>query len=164
MHGLPRLGPRRGSSSHPTENTEHHPASLQVQEFRPLHGLQLQPHLSAIWASAKSQGRMLSAWATESDVQGFVKIVLQDAIEAAGLSQRLTCYNEMSIFKLRPDIWVVTNDRGVPVGVCEVKKPGRSIMDSRVLHGQIYDYVRSSARSHTSAPLQRTSAYAAAWC
>lgn len=75
------------------------------------------------------------------DVQQLVKAVLQDAITAAGLGHMLKCYNELSIFKLRPDIWVVMNDRGVPVGVCEVKKPGRSIINSSFVHGQIYDYM-----------------------
>jgi len=36
---------------------------------------------------------------------------------------------------------VVMNERGVPVGVCEVKKPGRTIINSPVVHGQIYDYM-----------------------
>ena len=38
------------------------------------------------------------------DVQQLVKAVLQDAITAAGLGHLLKCYNELSIFKLRPDI------------------------------------------------------------
>ena len=83
------------------------------------------------------------------DVQQLVKATLQDAITAAGLGHLLKCYNELSIFKLRPDIWVVRDERGVPVGVCEVKKPGANIMDSGIVHGQIYDYV--SAQTATGA-------------
>ena len=139
LHGLPPLGPRRGSSSNPAENHEHKPANLKQHKFIQFSGLQLREGVSAIWALHANGD--LQSWASEMDVQQLVKAVLQDAITAAGLGHLLKCYNELSIFKLRPDIWVVMNDHGVPVGVCEVKKPGRDIIDSRVVHGQIYDYM-----------------------
>ncbi len=102
--------------------------------------MQLQSGKSSyIWGAFDSGD--LQSWASEMDVQQLVKAVLQDAITAAGLGHLLKCYNELSIFKLRPDIWVVMNERGVPVGVCEVKKPGRTIINSPVVHGQIYDYM-----------------------
>lgn len=138
-HGLPRLGPRRGWSSNPAENFEHESAQLIQQKFSPLSGLPFREGISSIWALHANGD--LQSWASEMDVQQLVKAVLQDAITAAGLGHMLKCYNGLSIFKLRPDIWVVMNDRGVPVGVCEVKKPGRSIMNSSFVHGQIYDYM-----------------------
>jgi len=139
QHGLPPLGSRRGSSSNPAENLEHSPAQLKQQKFSTLSGMQLQSGISSIWALHANGD--LQSWASEMDVQQLVKAVLQDAITAAGLGHLLKCYNELSIFKLRPDIWVVMNERGVPVGVCEVKKPGRTIINSPVVHGQIYDYM-----------------------
>jgi hypothetical protein len=132
-------GPRRGSSSNPSENNEHAPAQLKQQRFGVLSGLKPQAGISSIWALHANGD--LQSWASEMDVQQLVKAVLQDAITASGLGPLLKCYNELSIFKLRPDIWVVMNERGVPVGVCEVKKPGRTIMESTVVHGQIYDYM-----------------------
>lgn len=139
-HGLPPLGPRRASSSQPAENREHAPAQLQQRPFGVLHPLELQTGRSSyIWGAYDSGD--LQSWASEMDIQQLVKAVLQDAITAANLGHLLKCYHELSIFKLRPDIWVVMNERGVPVGVCEVKKPGSSIMDSPVVHGQIYDYM-----------------------
>jgi hypothetical protein len=79
--------------------------------------------------------------ASEMDIQQHVISVLSDAITAAGLQQKLHCFNELSIFRLRHDIWVVMSSTGVPVGVCEVKKPGVNIMNSRYVFGQIYDYM-----------------------
>ena len=52
-------------------------------------------------------------WASESDIQGFVKIVLQGAIREAGLQGKLHCFNELSVFELRPDIWIVKHQTGV---------------------------------------------------
>jgi hypothetical protein len=83
----------------------------------------------------------LDAWGSESDIQGFVKTVLGDAIVAAGLKHKLRCFNELSVFSIRPDIWIVVNECGVPVGVCEVKAPGRSVMKNDIVHGQIFDYM-----------------------
>ena len=42
------------------------------------------------------------SWATESDIQGYVKLVVSDIIAATGLADTLECFNELSVFKFRP--------------------------------------------------------------
>ena len=96
------------------------------------------------------------SWATESNIQGFVKIVVLDIITATGLSDKLKCFSKMSVFKLRPgkypkpgylapthspkDIWVVLNGY-IPAGIIEVKTPGCSVFRSEYIAGQMLDYL-----------------------
>jgi hypothetical protein len=124
------------STSAPSNNEKHLGATLTVKSFSYLKDMELKPAYQ-LWTKHR-QGGM--GWATESDVHGIVKDALQDAIFAAGMKDKLKCLNELSVFELRADIWVVTM-QSVPVGVVEVKKPGNDIMDSPLLHGQIYDYM-----------------------
>eukprot|EP00977_Amphora_coffeiformis_P000444 scaffold112_cov196-Amphora_coffeaeformis.AAC.11 len=61
-----------------------------------------------------------------------------------GLEGRVECFNELSIFDLRPDIWIVCNG-GVPIGVVEVKKTAIDNEDetlhSPFVQGQLFDYM-----------------------
>jgi hypothetical protein len=91
-----------------------------------------------IWGAYRKSGL---TYGSESDIQSFVRLVLMDAICEAGLSKEVTCNIELSIYHLRPDIWILCTSSGVPIGVVEVKKPDQNIMNSSLLHGQIYDYM-----------------------
>ena len=51
---------------------------------------------------------------------------MTDAIVTLGLQTTLHCFNELSIFGIRPDIWVIQTSYGNPIGVVEVKKPNES--------------------------------------
>jgi hypothetical protein len=91
-----------------------------------------------LWQKYEQQGM---PWGSESDIQGYVKDALGDAITAAGLERgSVDCRNELGIFDVRPDIWIVRENR-MPIGVVEVKKPNPKIMQSEHVHGQIYDYM-----------------------
>ncbi len=139
-NGLPPLGAPRGSASSPSENTSHIPATLHVCEFSLVQNIPWSPQqTSAIWATAHTG--YLRSWGSEREIQTAVTLVLQDLISSVGLEDMLRCYQELSIFKLRADIWIVVDATGVPVGVVEVKKPGKKIMQSDYVHGQIYDYM-----------------------
>ncbi len=139
--GLPRLGPRRASASSPSENTACNPAHLHLADFVCVRDIPWDPQRkgSTIWSYAADGN--LRDWGSETDLQTAVKIVLGDIIYALGLAGMIKCYQELSIFKLRADIWVVVHSTGVPVGVVDVKRPGKGIMDSEQVHGQIYDYM-----------------------
>jgi hypothetical protein len=138
-NGLPPLGNRNGATSPSSTSEARHPAAKFKQgKFNLLANMTLTA-APGIWSQHQTGG--LESWGSESDIQGFVKIVLTDAIFAVGLKNRLHCFNELSVFSIRPDIWIVVNNRGVPVGVCEVKTPGSSIMESDIIHGQIFDYM-----------------------
>ena len=77
--------------------------------------------------------------ASVTDLCSYVKIVLEDITEEAGLN--LSCLQQKSLFgKYKPDLWVVCLF-GVPVGVIEVKKPTGSPLDDESVFGQMYDYL-----------------------
>jgi len=144
--GLPPLAEKVGSSSDPSENKEHKKANLLVRPFKPLSSLPTSTSVaSRIWTELE-EGMTELGWGQESDIQGYVKQVLKDVIAAAGLGSKVTCYNELSVVRERPDIWIVCRKPyGIPIGVVEIKKPdfkeADSIMESTLLHGQVYDYM-----------------------
>ena len=84
---------------------------------------------------------ILDEWGSESDIQKLVSAVISDIICAIGLKSRLKFFAELSVFRLRADIWVVMKSTGLPVGVIEVKKPNKEVLNSRRTCGQIYDYL-----------------------
>jgi hypothetical protein len=47
---------------------------------------------------------------------------------------------EMGTFELRPDLWVLRVG-GLPVGVVEVKKPGKGVLEDEHVLGELYDYL-----------------------
>jgi len=137
--GLPALSPQRISSSAASIPHDHERAELIECEFKPLSDLpQHTTYPSVIRAYARNSPL---DWASESDVQGFVKMVMKDAINAVNLDHLLCCYNELSVFRWRTDIWIVVNRFGVPVGVIEVKKPDEMILHNPHTHGQVLDYM-----------------------
>lgn len=80
-------------------------------------------------------------WGSESDIQGMVKNVLESAIYTIGLQGVIKCFNELSIFDLRPDIWIVCQG-GAPIGVVEVKKPDENdTLRHAAVQGQLFDYM-----------------------
>ena len=92
------------------------------------------------WMSAQKSGGVLP-WATESDVQYIARLVFEDICDCTGLASHLQFHNELSVFGTAPDMWVMTV-RGRPIGVVEVKKPGRGILDNAEVAGQMYDYLK----------------------
>jgi hypothetical protein len=136
---IPLLGEPHGSTSTPSENKEHEDATLVVKDFAPLSELPSIVITSLIWAKLRNNAAL--SWGSESDIQKLVSLVIEDAIASAGLDKELACYSELGVKNMRPDIWVVVNKFGIPIGVIEVKKPGVDIMESKRVHGQIYDYM-----------------------
>jgi hypothetical protein len=137
---LPPLGFKTGTETSASENDDDHQDATFVQKrFSVLDPLQLHPNkYEMIWGNYETSKLTYSS---ESDIQTYVRCVLIDAICVAGLSNEVTCSNEPSIYQLRPDIWIVCTSSGVPIGVVEVKKPDKNIMNSPSLHGQIFDYM-----------------------
>lgn len=132
---LPPLEIPFGSSSEPYESTEHETAALQIRTFSILKEFpEVKTTLPTIWSFLKS--RPAFPWGSESDIQVLVKIVVEDAISAPGLEKEVRCMNELGISNLHPDIWIIISE-GIPIGVVEVKKPGKNIMQSERVHVQI---------------------------
>ena len=65
---------------------------------------------------------------------------LSDVLYECGLSESLTLTPEMGTFELRPELWVL-RVAGMPVGVVEVKKPGKGVLDHENVLGEVYDYL-----------------------
>jgi len=141
LHGLPPLGNQVGSPAGPSVPTGHRPATLVQGQFRPIPTVFSQGVAagSIIWRLKKDRAR----WATEQDIAALVRHVLQDSISSAGLEDVLDCHAELSVFELRPDIWIVMTNLGIPVGVVEVKRPGDDdvVMNDATVFGQVYDYM-----------------------
>jgi hypothetical protein len=76
-------------------------------------------HTSVITAVAKTGLKYVS----ESDVRGFVRLFIVDILAAANLSKKLDCFNEITLMKFRPDIWIIITNNNSPLCVVEVKKP-----------------------------------------
>jgi hypothetical protein len=147
--GLPPLGTKSLSPSGPREQTHGFLADCNVAEFNVVKDLTLAvEHLgSEIW-SASSHGM---DWSTEPQVCGYVERVLRDVVGALQLSDKVTIKSEAGVNGMRPDFWVVSN-RGVPIGIVDVKRPGnvggKSIMESRSLHGQTFAYLNMLSKFH----------------
>lgn len=139
LNGLPELlvDNKYASPSDPSENLDHQVATLCIAPFGVLRHLELVADDSVLWAMKGKD--VLNCWGSEQDIQQLVIAALHDALSASALERKLHCFNELSVFQLEADIWVVMTATGVPVGVCEVKKPGANIMESNIVHGQIYD-------------------------
>lgn len=144
-HGIPPLGKRSGSKSKDSVSKEKHDDAVVIEKKNDeAFGLLSDEILSrlpatSVWVNFDENGEL--DWGSESDIQGFVKNVLQAAIRTLGLTGTIKCFNELSIFDLRPDIWLICSD-GVPIGVVEVKKPDKSdILRNEYVQGQLFDYM-----------------------
>lgn len=139
-HGIPPLTERVGSKSKPSVSKEKHDDCTLIEGdfgFFPDDELCRQDTPGMWYLVSLKKGK--NPWGSESDIQGIVKIVLETAISVVGFEGEIECFNELSIFDLRPDIWIVCNG-GVPIGVVKVKKPGGAL-ESPYVQGQLFDYM-----------------------
>jgi len=145
--GLPPLGLQVGSSSGDSLNFGHVPvSSIATKPFTTLamfENLKLQDVWTRLFQSK------CKSYATEADIQGLVRDVLEDVNGLASKrlpEMKLQLSNALSVFQLRADIWVVTA-AGVPVGVIKVKKPPlgdanpADALNDMVLGGEVFDYL-----------------------
>jgi hypothetical protein len=97
--------------------------------------------ISRIWFLEKKRD---NNWRyAECNIQEFVKIVLQDVIEIAGLQKEIDLILEGNVANaFIPDVFVFKSN-GHPIGVCEVKAPCRkgNDLDNPMQHIQIFNYM-----------------------
>lgn len=134
--GVPPLADRCGSASDASVNEAHDAAKTTQGVFGILKDIKLEGG-RVLWAKFE-QDKKLSR-GTEN-IQAYVQLLLLDAIAAVGLAGQIECFNELGVFDLRPDIWVMLAN-GVPIGVVEVKVPSVGILNNPKVHGQIFDYM-----------------------
>ncbi len=143
VDGLPQI--RRVGCGSSKSQSNHVAATVTENEFRQLEDIEQRIKTdceqSTIWVKSNKMvkaGRQLQ-WSSENALKDYVKTVLDDIIDGAGLLSSLTCRTELSLFDAqRPDI-VLVCAFGFPIGFIEVKKPG-SMNDSKI-HGQMFDYL-----------------------
>jgi len=145
--GIPSLGTLRDGSrcSIPSESLRHEAVVAEQAKFAVCEDLKLISKGNVVWQPQFLQ--KVRTYTTENDIRNLVIDVLLEAIVAAGLSGKVNCLSELSVFDLRADIWLVmSHDR--PVGVVEVKLPGEKIMRSPNVYGQIFDDMMSLRSFH----------------
>jgi hypothetical protein len=92
-----------------------------------------------LWGNLANSLHERLQWSSESDICGFVTLFLREV--ARELNLALEFRAEVGFFNLRPDLTVVKMF-GVPVGVVEVKRPTKGILDNGAVLGELYDYMK----------------------
>jgi hypothetical protein len=140
--GLPTMGPARGGrnlagvSSTPKE--AQHASVCKIQkEFKPLLDIVVATISSRIWKEVCSDNT-LGGFANEADVVHFVKNVLEDALQAAGMFDLLRVVPEVEVLRVRPGFMIVFIN-GRPIGAVEVKQPSRNAMLQDNILGEVFD-------------------------
>ena len=121
-------------------------AEFEPSTFNLWRDITMVPSYSTLYGHIQEKSSYIYSWSTESDIQILVNLALQDILRLAGLSKYLSVFSELRMFSLRPDLWVVRTSNGMPIGVIEVKKPGKvaggtPVLDDPILAGQIFDYM-----------------------
>lgn len=98
------------------------------------------PFISLIWDFQAQKNLKELGWSSEASIVNLVSMYLSDMLYECGLSESLTLTPEMGTFEFRPDLWVL-RVAGMPVGVVEVKKPGKGVLDHGNVLGEVYDYL-----------------------
>ena len=147
--GLPNCKMAFSSTNTSCAKKEHLPVTFHVSQFVILNNVEKFSNcesFSNILCNASS-GPM--QFYSESDLQGLVKLVIKDMIEAAGLSKQITLLNEVTFKKLRPDIWVLEfgETTKIPIASVEVKREDKDLSNEHYL-GQIFDYLRQLREMH----------------
>ena len=142
--GIPRLK-RLVSETGPSIPTdeEHEKVAFRVRDF----GLLGQETFSEIKDFRTKleviDGRI--TYVTENDIALTVRSFVASIVDALGLSGDIKVYTEIGVFKLRPDLWVVTL-HAMPIGVIEVKKPdilgNETALDHPNVLGELYDFMK----------------------
>ena len=148
LNGIPPLGECSGSRSKGSVSKEKHDDAVLFERTFEMYSdaVLCRRDTPALWYVYYDMNGGSNDWGSESDIQGLVKQVLQSAICTVGLAAKIKCFNELSIFDLRPDIWIVCTG-GIPIGVVEVKKPGDDdddddyALQNPYVQGQIFDYM-----------------------
>jgi hypothetical protein len=101
----------------------------------------IEPADSTIWATFRNKDSKPLSYTGEADITSYCKQVLEEVLKAGGLGGLVNFCEELSLSKIRGDIWFVLNTNGFPIGVCEIKNPGNKALTSQYILGQVYDYM-----------------------
>ena len=99
--------------------------------------------LSSLWqlAIVNNNKSPILHYSSEAMVQNFVSVALADILQFFSDGDKYKVFLEIQIDRNRPDIWVIQNKDMLPICICEVKEPGKNVLDSLVVLGQLFDYM-----------------------
>ena len=90
---------------------------------------------SRVWIDAKlrDDGAMCLSYSSESDIMHYVRLFLSAILNALQLDFEFRA--EITITQIRPDLCVLLIGKYL-VGVVEVKKPGRNVLEKPTVLGE----------------------------
>ncbi|KAM9981284.1 hypothetical protein ACTFIY_003576 [Dictyostelium cf. discoideum] len=135
INALPPLGEKSGSLSYPTVGKKHEPATLVLKRFEILADIKPVSNTNLLWKSLRGQNSL--TYSTKSDI-----VTLSNHVVL------MLVANDFGVSGLKPDIMVLANSIGLPIGIIEVKKPSKNIMENERLHGQTFNYMLSIAEMY----------------
>jgi hypothetical protein len=146
---VPELAGGTASKTLTSESKSHSNATLTEKKLSLLFKAEdIEPANSAIWATFGNKGSKPLSYTGEADISTYCKQVLEEVLKAGGLGGYIDCCEELSLSKIRGDIWFVLNTNGFPIGVCEIKNPGEKALTSGFILGQVYDYMKELKLYH----------------
>jgi len=142
-HQFPPLGTRGASSSSAHYDKERQGATFTESVFLPVTPLPLKKTPSTLWLEANENSDAMN-WGSEKSIQTLVVMALKDVLRATGLAA-LSLQEDLTMFAVnskqeKSDIYLV-KQKTKTVGVIEVKKPTKGILDKPQVNSQIYDYM-----------------------
>ena len=122
----------------PTEG-QHAAARLHVSSFMALSDLGELPYPETnIWNRLIAEKGNLGGYSSEADVNSYVKMVIEDILEALGIRGKVTIRAEVEVMRNRPDFMLILVN-GHPIGTIEGKQPGKDAMEHPNILGEVYD-------------------------
>ena len=90
------------------------------------------------WPAVVDQGDGADGveFSSEASIASYMLRVFEDLIRILGLPLKML--QELSVFEVRPDEWIVTWS-GAPVGAVEYKRPGQRAMTDKRILGEVFD-------------------------
>jgi hypothetical protein len=143
-HGLPPLGPlsdgtrAKSKPSSPTD-AKHAKATLILANFVNLSDVKSLPcPVTNIWNRLVGNTGHLGGYSNEAGVNEFVKLVMEDVLEAMGVREQVKLRAEVEVMSVRPDFTLLYVN-GHPIGTIEGKQPGKDAMTDGNILGEVYD-------------------------
>jgi hypothetical protein len=91
-----------------------------------------------IWNRLIAEKGNLGGYSSEADVNSYVKMVIEDILEALGIRGKVTIRAEVEVMRNRPDFMLILVN-GHPIGTIEGKQPGKDAMEHPNILGEVYD-------------------------
>jgi hypothetical protein len=121
----------------PTED-QHAAATLKIATFSTLSDMKELPcPKTNLWNRLTEKGN-LGGYSNKAGVNQFVRLAIEDILEALGIRDKVTIRAEVEVMRNRPDFMLILVN-GHPIGTIEGKQPGDVAMSHLNILGEVYD-------------------------